>query len=47
MSLDSFERYVQPDLQLIRRGSLVLVPYSELEKWVACEAALTLGSQLG
>lgn len=34
MSLDSFERYVQPDLRFIRRGKLRLVPVSELQRWL-------------
>ena len=34
MSLDSFERYVQPHVRIIRRGRLRLIPVSELEKWV-------------
>jgi hypothetical protein len=34
MSLDSFERYVQPDLSLVRRGKLRLVPVPELERWL-------------
>ena len=33
MSLDSFERHVQPELKLIRRGKLRLVPMVELERW--------------
>ena len=33
ISLDSFERYVQPELGLIRRGRLVLVPVAELFRW--------------
>jgi hypothetical protein len=33
MSLDSFERHVQPELRLIRRGKLRLVPVAELERW--------------
>lgn len=33
MSLDSFERHVQPELRLIRRGKLRLVPVVELERW--------------
>jgi hypothetical protein len=33
MSLDSVERYVQPDLKLIRRGKLRIVPVAELERW--------------
>jgi excisionase family DNA binding protein len=42
ISRDSFDRYVAPELRLVRRGRLVLVPVTELEKWVAREAALTL-----
>ena len=33
MSLDAFERHVQPDLRLIRRGKLRLV--AELERGLA------------
>ena len=36
MSVTSFETYVQPDLRLIRRGKLRLVPVAELDRW--CEA---------
>jgi hypothetical protein len=36
MSIDSFERYVQPDLKVIRRGRLRLFAVAELERW--CEA---------
>ena len=38
MSLTAFEQYVQPELRLIRRGRLRLVPVVELERW-ADEAA--------
>jgi hypothetical protein len=38
MSLDSFERYVQPDLRLLRVGRMRLVPVAELERW-ATQAA--------
>jgi hypothetical protein len=34
MSLGSFERHVQPELRLIRRGKLRLVPLAELERWL-------------
>jgi hypothetical protein len=44
MSVDSFERYVMPDLRLVRRGRLVLVPVAELEGWVYQNAAPTLPS---
>jgi hypothetical protein len=30
MSLDSFERHVQPTLRLLRLGRMVLVPVTEL-----------------
>ena len=30
---DYFNEHVRPDLRLIRRGSLVLVLVSELERW--------------
>jgi len=43
MSLDSFERYVQSDLRLIRRGRLVIVPTSELVRWCEENAAPTIG----
>jgi hypothetical protein len=33
MSLDSFGRHVQPELKLIRRGKLRLIPVVELERW--------------
>jgi hypothetical protein len=36
MSVDSFERYVQPEIRLIRRNRLRLVPVEELRRW--CEA---------
>lgn len=45
MSLDSFERHVQPDLQLVRVGRLVRVPRQELERWVERNAAPTLPSE--
>ena len=40
MSLDSFERHVQPELRLIRRGKLRLVPVAELERWADDSAEL-------
>ena len=42
MSLDHFERYVQPDLRLVRPGRLVLVPVAELHRWADEQAARTL-----
>jgi hypothetical protein len=46
MSLDSFERYVQADLRLIRRGRIRLVPIGELERWLAENAERPMAEQL-
>jgi hypothetical protein len=42
MSLDSFERCVQPTIRLIRLGRMRLVPTNELERWLEDHAARTL-----
>jgi hypothetical protein len=42
MSLDSFERHVQPDVRMVRRGKLRLVPLHELERWADEQAEATL-----
>lgn len=42
MSLDSFERHVQPELRIVRRGSLRLIPIAELERWADDAAERTL-----
>lgn len=34
MSLDSFERHVQPTLKLVRLGKMRLVPIGELQAWL-------------
>ena len=47
MSVDSFERYAQPDLRLVRRGRLRLVPVRELESWLEKNAERVLGSHDG
>lgn len=41
MSVDSFERYVQPTLRVVGSGADVLVPMAELRRW----AALAAGQQ--
>jgi hypothetical protein len=33
MSLDSFERHVQPRIALLRLGRMILVPVAELERF--------------
>ena len=35
MSLNSFERHVQPTIRLVRLGRMRLVPVGELERWLA------------
>ena len=45
MSRDSFDRYVMPDVRVIRRGRLILVPVSELHRWCERMAALTLEAE--
>jgi hypothetical protein len=42
MSLDSFERHVQPTVRLVRLGRLRLVPVRELERWLEDNAARPL-----
>lgn len=38
MSIDTFERRVQPFIKVVPCGQLVLVPPLELERWVATHA---------
>lgn len=42
ISVDSFERHVQPELRVIRRGRMRLIPCRELERWTTENAALVL-----
>ena len=42
MSINSFERHVQPELRVIRRGSLRLFPVRELERWLEANADLAV-----
>lgn len=42
MSVDSFERHVMPELRVVRRGRLVLVPVVELERWLERESSRTV-----
>jgi hypothetical protein len=34
ISLNHFERRVQPELKVVASGQLILIPVSELERWV-------------
>lgn len=42
MSLDSFERHVQPSIRMCRLGRMRLVPVSELQRWLEETAERTL-----
>ena len=42
MSLDSFERHVQPTLRLVRLGRMRVVPVRELERWLGEHAGRAL-----
>jgi hypothetical protein len=46
MSIDSFERYVQAEVRLIRRGRIRLVPIGELERWLVENAERPMAEQL-
>ena len=39
MSVDSFERYVQPELKVVRVGRMRLIEVRELERWLQENAA--------
>ena len=40
ISLNHFERWVQPELKVVLSGQLVLIPVPELERWVQRHARL-------
>jgi hypothetical protein len=42
MSVDSLERYVMPELRVVRRGRLVLIAVAELQRWLEANAARVL-----
>lgn len=42
MSLDSFERHVQPTIRMLRLGKLRLVPVAALEEWANDHAERTI-----
>jgi excisionase family DNA binding protein len=42
ISVDVFERLVQPDIRVVRAGRRVLVPVTELVAWVERNAGLSL-----
>lgn len=44
MEVTSFDKYVLPGVKVIRRGSLVLVPVKELERWTERAADYTVSA---
>jgi len=44
VSINSFERHVQPELKIVRRGKLRLIPVREIERWLEENAEWTLGA---
>jgi hypothetical protein len=42
MSIDSFERYVQPELKIVRVGRMRLIQVRELERWLQENATRVL-----
>jgi len=42
MSESSFKRHVQPELRIVRRGSLRIIPVPEIERWL--EGSATAGA---
>ena len=42
VSINSFERHVQPELKIVRRGKLRLIPIREIERWLEENAELVL-----
>ncbi len=44
VSRDFFDAHVKPELRVVRRGRLVLVPVRELERWVEENATALLPS---
>jgi hypothetical protein len=40
MSESSFKRHVQPELRIVRRGSLRIIPLFEVERWLEKNATL-------
>jgi hypothetical protein len=45
VSINSFERHVQPELRIVRRGKLRLIPVREIERWLEENAEWTLGAR--
>jgi hypothetical protein len=44
ISVGSLNKYVLPDVKVIRRGTIVLIPVAELERWAERSSDYTLGA---
>ena len=42
VSLTTFKQQVQPDLRIVRRGKVRMIPVTELERWVDANAERVL-----
>ncbi len=42
VSIDTLERHIMAELRVVRRGRLVLIPVTELQRWLEQNAARTL-----
>ena len=47
ISLNHFERRVQPELKVVLSGQLVLIPVTELERWVQRHARYMVETPVG
>jgi excisionase family DNA binding protein len=47
MSVSHFERNVQPTMRVVRSGQLVLVPTSEVERWLQRNAHVVVDAVTG
>jgi excisionase family DNA binding protein len=43
VSVDFFDEHVRPEIKVIREGRRVLIPASEIEKWIDRNASTALG----
>jgi excisionase family DNA binding protein len=41
ISRDFFDEHVRPDLRLVRKGRVTLVPMTELDRWLEANASLS------
>jgi excisionase family DNA binding protein len=47
ISLNHFERRVQPELKVVASGQLILIPVTELERWVQRHARSMVEAPVG